>query len=227
MATRAITITANITPTRYWRSALLLVPGVALAVLGYARFSDGLAQDGAVPVPVYMIAQKPLPRLAYVHAAESLANANAQNGEAALQRAEARMRTGEGSAVVVQNIRSGLLHQPTSPRGWLLLSEASGDKRLAARALSQSILLGSREYWLVLPRLLDAAKQWNNLDYETQAAVLAQVHMLWETPTLKTQIVTLCQSKEGAALVSRAFSPDEIRDINRWLVHARQEAKAS
>lgn len=215
-------------PSRHWRSALLLIPGVALALLGYARFSDGLAQDGAIPVPVYMIAQRPLPSGAYVHAAESLAKANARNGEAALQGAEARMRAGAGTAATLADVRAGLLRQPSSPRGWLLLSEAaaSGDKRLAGRAMSQSILLGPREYWLIMPRLLDAAKQWPDLDSEARAAVLAQVRLMWETPLLKSQIVTLCQSSEGAALVTRAFSPDEIRNINRWLSHERQKAAA-
>lgn len=229
MATRATTTTANTTPTKYLRRVLLLAPALALAIFGYDRFCDGLAQDGAVPVPVYMIAHRPLPERAYVHAAESLAGANDRNGEAMLQRAEARMRAGQSAAVVSESIRDGLLRQPASPRGWLLLSEvrAFGNKAGAVRALSQSLMLGPREYWLILPRLIDAAKLWADLDADTQASVLAQVRLLWETPALKEQMLTLCQSPEGAALVTRAFTPDKVRDINRWLRLERLKATAS
>lgn len=197
---------------------VLLVPGIALAAFAYAHFRDGIAQDRAVPVPVYMVAQKPLPAAAYAHAAESLAGADARNGEATLQRTEALMHSGEENALLVAAAKDGLSRMPASPRGWLLLSEltASADPVFAGRAMAQSLLLGSREYWLITPRLIDAAKQWPRLDREARSAAIAQVRLIWETPALRDQLAALCNSPEGAALVTRAFSADEIRRINRW-----------
>jgi hypothetical protein len=199
---------------------------VVLAAFSYSHFRDGVAQDGAVPVPVYMVAQRPLPTVAYVHAAESLAKASARNGEPTLQRTEARMHAGENPANLVPVLEEGLSRIPASARGWWLLSEAtaSSNKALSTRALSQSIALGPREYWLITPRLNDAAKQWASLDPDTQAASIAQVRLLWETPILQDHLVILCQSAEGTALVTRAFAPDEIRQINRWLARQRQKA---
>jgi hypothetical protein len=194
-----------------------------LAAFAYTHFRDGVAQNGAVPVPVYMIAHRPLPAMAYVHAAESLAGASVRNGEPILQRTEARMHAGENPELLALAAKEGLSRIPASPRGWLLLSEltAPSDKAFAARALAQSIAMGPREYWVVTPRLVDAAKQWPDLDRDTQASVMSQVRLLWEAPILRDQLVTLCQSAEGAALVTRAFSPDDIRQINRWLARQR------
>lgn len=228
MATRATTTTANTTLTKVLRVAGMTAPAIVLALFAWAHFLDGVAQDAAVPVPVYMVAQRALPPIAYVHAAESLENADTRNGEPNLQRAEARMHAGSDIAQLSNETREALVHIPASPRGWLLLSELSfpADKKLAAEALSQSILLGGHEYWLMIPRLVDASKLWESLDRDAQRSVISQVRLVWKTPQLRSQLLTLCQTPEGAALVTRAFSSDEIRQINRWLSQARQKAAA-
>lgn len=208
------------------RNAVLLIPAAVLAFFAYAHFRDGLAQDGAVPVPVYMVAQRPLPAVAFVHASESLADASPRDGEPILQRTEARMRAGENPEILKTAAQDGISRMPASPRGWLLLSELTShsDKNLAGQALAQSMLLGPREYWLIAPRLVDAAKQWQNLDRDTQAAVITQVRLLWNTPLLQPKMATLCATPEGAALVTRAFSADEVRAINRWLTRERERS---
>lgn len=228
MATRAITTTANITPIKVVVVALLLLPAILLAVYGGARFSDGVAWDNSVPVPVYMVAQRAMPIQAYAHAAESLDRANPRNGAAILAATEAKLHAGENRKDLVASARDGLAHMPASPRGWLLLSEltAPESKKLAAAAISQSVMLGPREYYLLTPQLQDAARLWADLDLDTQKSVLAQVQMLWNTPILRDNLVVLCATPDGAAMVSRAFSVDEIREINRWLAHKRRKARS-
>lgn len=225
MATRATTITANITPTRVLRSVGLLLPALVLVAFASEHYRNGLAQDGAVPIPAYMVAERAVSPAAYLDAAESLAQASPRDGEPALQRTEALLHAGKDPVALRVAVVDGLSRIPASARGWLMLSEVSAqqDNSLSGHALAQSILLARRDYWLITPRLRDGAKHWANLDQEVQAAIIAQVRLLWETPALKTKMVELCQSPEGAALVTRAFTPDEIRQINRWLAAERRK----
>jgi hypothetical protein len=209
-------------------SIFLSLPAWALGFFAAAHFSDGLATDAAIPVPVYMIAQIAMPKAAYEDAAAALARADARNGAAAIARAEAGLRSGASPAAQVPILIHGLLQEPSSARGWTLLSEARlpTDKKNAARALSQALVLAPREYWLVEARVHDAALLWKYLDAETQARALEQTRMLWQEPVLRGQLRRLLFAQEGVDLVARAFAgrQDEVREMNRWLSAERRHA---
>ena len=207
-------------------SVLLSLPALALGFFATAHFSDGLAVDAAIPVPVYMIAQIAMPKAAYEDAAAALARADARNGNAAIARAEAKLRSGASPAAQVPILTRGLLHEPASARGWTLLAEAwlPTDKKDAARALSQALVLAPHEYWLVEARAHDAALLWDHLDAETQASALEQTRMLWQEPVLRGQLRRLLFTREGVALAARAFAgrQDDLREMNRWLSTERR-----
>ena len=209
-------------------SVLLSLPALALGFFAAAHFVDGLAVDAAIPVPVYMVAQIAMPKAAYEDAAAALARADARNGTAAIARAEAQLRSGASPSTQVPILTQGLLQEPASARGWTLLSEAllPTDRRDAARALSEAMVLAPREYWLVEARAHDAALLWVNLDAETQTRALEQTRMLWEEPILRGQLRRLLFTREGVDLAARAFAgrQDELREMNRWLSAERRRA---
>jgi hypothetical protein len=202
-------------------SVLLLLPALALGTSAWAHFADGVAVDAAIPVPVYMIQQIAMPKVAYEDAAAALSKADARDGEAAVARAEAALHGGamsaDGAALLVQ----ALTQEPASARGWTLLAEAQepADKKSAARALSQALLLAPRDYWLIGARAQDSARLWAELDRDTQALALEQARMLWEVPELRDQLRHLLTTPKGVALVAKAFAgrEDELRTMNRWL----------
>ena len=45
-------------------SLLLLIPAPVLAFFAWAHFTDGIAVDASIPVPVYMIQQIAMPNVA-------------------------------------------------------------------------------------------------------------------------------------------------------------------
>lgn len=231
MATRATTATANTTLIERLRTlavgALILAPGILLAVFGWAQFRDGQARDAAIPVPVYMIAEIPVPKAAYVSAAEALARADRRDGQATIAQAEARQRAGERAADVIPLFMDGLTRQPASPRGWTLLSEAlfPSQKDAAARALSQALVLAPREYWLVGRRARDAAVMWPWLDADSREQAVSQTRLLWTEPSLHQHLKRLLQSRDGAQMMTRAFEEDDIRSINRW--YSREMRRSS
>lgn len=222
MATKATTATANTTTTerllRIVTGALMLSPAVLLGIFGWAHFSDGLARDAAIPVPVYMVAEIALPKAAYASAAAALARADHRDGQATIAQAEARQRSGEQATQVVPLLVAGLSRQPASPRGWTLLSEVlfPSHKVSAARALSQALVLAPREYWLVGRRAKDASAMWPWLDADSREQAVAQTRLLWTHPPLREQLKILLQSPDGAQTTTRAFGEDDIRSINRW-----------
>lgn len=230
MATRATTATANTTLIeRDWLTSwvlplLALPPAVALAVFGAIHFRDGLARDAAVPVPVYMVAEIPVPKAAYASAAEALSRASIRNGEAALARVEALRNASTSPALLVAPTREALGHVPASPRGWTLLAEmlSGSNKPAAAKALSQALILAPRDYWLAPMRARDAALLWPELDAEGRAMAIAQSRLLWQEPQLRPQLLRLTATSDGVALVTRSFQPDEIRMINRWMARERR-----
>ncbi|MGA7676570.1 MAG: hypothetical protein WCA78_16175 [Rhizomicrobium sp.] len=210
---------------------LCLIPAIALGAFAVPHLLDGFAVDAAIPVPVYMIAQVPMPKAAYEDAVVALGRADPRDGDAAIARAEASLRSGAQPLSQVPTLTQGLTQVPASARGWTLLSEAwlATDKRNAARALGQALLLAPHEYWLVGPRALDAAMLWPYLDADAQAQALEQTRMLWEEPLLRGQIRPLLFSSEGVSLVTRAFASqqDELRDMNRWLSLQRRQLPLS
>lgn len=229
MDTRIITATANTTPIRVLAGGLMLMPAVLLGIFGYAHFRDGIANDSAIPVPVSMVAHLSLPKSAYADAAVALANADPRNGDAAIIRTEAGMRTEAGPEQLADALEDGLSHAPASARGWLLLCDArySSDKPGAARALSQSILLAPREFWLIGLQVLDAARLWSDLDKDTQTRVLVEMRLMWAEPVLRAHLLTVLRSPQAAALATRAFSQDDIRAINRWASREQSRKRAS
>lgn len=210
---------------------LLLIPAVALAWLAFFHMRDGAAVDAAVPVPNYMIAAIAMPNAAYVDAALALETADPRNGEAAVERAEAIMHSGAAKARVAAILADGLSREPASARGWTLLCEAElrSDKKAAARALGQALVLAPRDYWLMEARVQDAALLWPALDPDMQAMALRQTRLLWEEPELRRELLQLLRAPEGVAITARAFANDEdqIRAMNRWLSRERSENPGS
>ncbi len=209
-------------------SALLSLPALALGIFAAAHFSNGLALDAAIPVPVYMVAQIAMPKVAYEDAAAALARADGRDGAAAIARAEAELRSGASPIEQVPILTQGLRREPASARGWTLLSETllPTDKKKAALALSQALVLAPREFWLVEARAHDAALLWDYLDAETRARALEQTRMLWEEPILRGQLRRLLLTPEGVTLAARAFTgrQDELREMNRFLSSERRRA---
>jgi len=203
-------------------SVLLLAPALALGILAWAHFADGVAVDAAIPVPVFMIQQIAMPKVAYVDAAAALERADARDGDAALERAEAGLHGGAPPAAEVPLLVHGLMQEPASARGWTVLAEAllPTDREAAARALSQALVLAPRDYWLIGARAQDGARLWPELDPDAQALALEQARMLWEIPELRDQLRHLLTSPQGVALTAKAFAgrEDELRTMNRWLV---------
>ena len=202
-------------------SVLLLLPALALGTSAWAHFADGVAVDAAIPVPVFMIQQIAMPKVAYVDAAAALSKADVRDGEAAVARAEAALHGGASPADEVPLLVQGLTQEPASARGWTILAEAlePTDRGGAARALSQGLVLAPRDYWLIGARAQDSARLWGELDRDTQALALEQARMLWEVPELRDQLRHVLTSPKGVALVAKAFAgrEDELRTMNRWL----------
>ncbi len=205
---------------------LWLVPAVVLAFAAVPHFLDGLAVDAAIPAPVYMIAPGPMPKSAYEAAVTPLGRADPRDGDAAIARGEAALRSGARPLSQVPALSEGLTQEPASARGWTLLSEAwmPTDKRKAARALAQALLLAPNEYWLAGARVQDAALLWPYLDGDTRAQALDQTRALWEEPLLRSQIRPLLISPDGKHLLERAFpnQKNKIGDIHWWLSRERR-----
>jgi hypothetical protein len=211
-------------------SVALLLPAIALGWLAMSHWRDGLAVDEAIPVPAYMVAQIPMPKVAYEDAVRALGRADPRNGWAHIARAEAARREGAAPQAQIPEIVAGLTLSPASSRGWTLLSEAwlPVDKRQAAKMLSQALLLGPNDFWLVGPRAQDASVLWPYLDQDTKELALVQTRMLWEVPALRGQLRVLLRAASGVSLASQAFKnrQDEVRQMNRWLaIERRREAE--
>lgn len=152
------------------RSLFFLLLAVGLAWLAVPHFEDGRAQDAAIPIPNYMIAQTAVPKAAYRAAEIALARANAADGEAMIARAEAALRAGAKPADVIPDLEQALTHQPASARGWTLLADAWAptDKKKAANALALALELAPKNYWLSGMRAQAAAQLWEDLDADAK-----------------------------------------------------------
>lgn len=210
-----------------WTVRILLALSVLL--LGYGAISqlkDGLALDRAVPVPSYMIAGKPMQRLAYLRAATALKNANPADGTARIARVEAAINSGASGISQINDLETALKSNPSSARGWLLLARVwmSTDRAKAAAALSQALVLAPSDYWVAEGRADCAANLWADLDADTRSRAIDQVRLLWDEPLLRPQLWHLLHSPQGAALVTRAFAGqrNELIALNRWLSAERR-----
>ena len=230
MATRATTATVSTTATEPVSQVLIRAAltslALVMAVLALEHFRDGRAVDAAVPVPVYMVAQIKVPTAAYLEAARALRGANHRDGMAALARGEAMMHAGITGQQLTPVLTEGLSGAPASARGWTLLSEAllPTQKRKAAQMLAQALILAPRDFWLAEMRAKLAVQLWPNMDSNTQALATEQILLLWQDEQLHPQLFALAQTREGAALMSKVFVPDDIRAINRFIAHQQWSA---
>jgi len=208
------------------RNIFLFLPAIGLAWPAVPHFLDGRVWDAAIPVPNSMIAQIALPKAAYRSAAQALAGASRDDGEATILRAEAALRGGAKPGDEISRLEQGLRHQPASARGWTLLADAlaeTGQRKKAAAALSLALQLGPNDYWLAGMRARAATPLWDDLDADARASALAQVRLLWDEPLLHRELRPLLSTPDGVALAALAFQGrhDELRAMNRWLAMDR------
>jgi len=205
-----------------------LVGPLALAFLAIPRLTSGIATDAAFPVPIYIAMNVPLPASAYRQAADILAQANPNDGDAVIARAEAMSRSGSAPGDVIAVVQLGLSDAPASARGWTLLAEQEGKVAhgRAAAPLALALSLGPYDYWLAGRRAGDAVTLWDALDADGKSAALGQLRLLWDEPSLRQQIVPILALKGGPRLMTRALASEteEIRALNRWLNAQRRRA---
>jgi hypothetical protein len=202
----------------------LCLPGILLGIFSWKHYRDGIALDRAIPVPVYMTAQIEMPKAAYVEAAKALNNVDERNGNGLLTLAETLIRSGQPATRTLSVLRAGLERSPASSRGWTLLAERyyRSNNRLAAKALSQALILAPRDYWLVGARVQDANILWSYLDSDTKKIASAQTVLLWQEPQLHEQLRTVVRT--SPKMIERSFGSEDIREINRWMAR-EQEAR--
>jgi|GEM_PF-1178884 hypothetical protein len=203
-------------------TVLALMPAFILGIAAIPHFEDGYAMEAAVPVPNYMLLQKPLPKSAYVAAETALQDASPYDGEARILRAEAAINRGsKPPQSQIEPLKLGLALQPASARGWTLLAMAYApvDRKQAASALAMAFMLAPRDYFLAGLRVKEAAILWSDLDTDAQENALDQARMLWDQPQLREQLRWVLTSEDGRQIVAKAFAgrQDDIREMNRWL----------
>lgn len=216
-----------------WRQAgfciLALVPVLVLGVASLPHIADGQALEAAIPVPNYMVQRLLLPQAAYASAHVALQGVDWQDGAGIITGAEAALQSGIPPQTQVAPLRQGLMRQPASTRGWVLLAEAAlpVDRQLAAAALGQALLLGPRDYFLAGLRVQYAALLWPELDAFAQRSALAQTQLLWDEESLRPQLRIVLAAPGGVAIVAKAFADrrDDIRAMNRWLSVQRMRRK--
>jgi hypothetical protein len=198
-----------------------------LGVGALPHFRDGLIIDQALPVPSYMIAAKNLPNSAYAHAASVLLRADPANGTSRIAGAEAALDSGASGMTQIPNLTAALIATPASTRGWLLLARAAAptDRKQAAAALSQALILAPYDYWVAGIRVRLAASLWSNLDQDAQSNALRQTRMLWEQQQLRPQLPAILASPGGLRLVRLAFAGqrDDLVALNRWVSAERRK----
>ncbi len=148
--------------------------GVALLALALPRLGAAIAELPGRPVLEALEAGHPVDAAALhrLAAAAERSFAIVPSGDAKRAEAAARVRLGDGAAVLVE----GLALSPADPYGWLRLAHVTGD----ARALVLSLRTGPWERELAHDRVAVAARLLPALDDATRAAVQAQMVWLWD-----------------------------------------------
>ncbi len=206
--------------------------GLLLLLGALPHFRNGWTVDEALPVPSYMIAGRTLPASAYKRASKVLHAVNPADGTSRIAGAEAALDSGALGATQIGEIELALTATPASVRGWVLLAQArqaAGDRRGAAQALSEALLLAPYDYWVAEKRARLAAQLWPNLDPDSQDAAIRQVRLMSSEPQLHPQLLDLVASREGAEITRRAFTGDrdDLIAINRLLSAARRQSSGT
>ncbi len=207
------------------------MPAIFLAIFAWVRIADGLARDASLPVPVSLLRRETLPLAYYVKAVDALSRTNRHNSETMVQQAESALYTGVAPGSQIGLLEDAIAASPASPRAWTMLAIASLDSNrpLALKALDQSFLLGSQEYWTSGFRAEIAGRAWNDMSVPAREAALNQTRQLWHTPELHNELVRLYGTPAGAGLIARAFlaDPKEYADVVLWRVQQqRRQANA-
>jgi hypothetical protein len=204
--------------------ALLAAPALALGWFGHQHLSDGLALDAAIPVPNYLISGRPMPPQAYQLAARSLAGIDRRDTDGRLALAQVQLRLGTPSSDVKPLLENAILASPANARAWLLFSETLGQTEEAQSALANALLLAPYDYYLAVPRAVDAAIQWDHLDDATRQLAGRQIERLWDVDILRPQLRFVLAAPNGALAVTQSFAarPDDLRELNRFVSKERR-----
>jgi hypothetical protein len=210
---------------RWVGTLILAAPAGLLFILALPRLQTGVALDRAYPVPVFMTVGVTLPESTYLQTAAILRNANAADGGAMLQRAEALSLAEPYGPNAIELLESGLKLAPASVRGWALYSEQVSpiNPSHAAEALTLSFLLGPYEYYVAEKRARQAALLWDALPTDSRELALRQVRVLWTEESLNEGLLRVMAAPGGSELAARAFveQPEELRAINRLIATER------
>lgn len=211
--------------SRIWPLRIALIaPAFLIMLAAIPRLVSGLAEETAFPAEPYMQMNVPLVPKYYSDSAYILSHAPQSDGDTQMWRAEALLRSGDAkdAASVAQN---ALMRVPSSARGWMVLAGAlaASDPKKAADALSLSLMLGPREYFLIPPRVRVGAPLWPRLAKSAQDRLLDDVRWLVANPDLRPAVHELLMVNGGPALVTRALAedPHELRALNRSLARDR------
>jgi hypothetical protein len=198
---------------------VLLVPVALLFLTAVPRLQSGLAIDAAFPVPNYVLVDYLLPENSYRVAAEVLTGASSEDGQTLILLAEVAAHANLPQQAILNLLRDGLSRSPASSRGWALLAEQIQDRRRAAAALTQSLLLAPYDYFLAGRRGREGALLWDVLPVDDRRSVLQQARLIWSEPILYGEIEPLLMVSGGADLLARAFEdePQELQALSLWI----------
>lgn len=210
---------------RLWLPRIALIaPAVLIVLAAIPRLVSGLAEETAFPAEPYMQMNVPLVRKYYADTTYILSHAPGSDGDTQMWRAEALLGSGDPNKAA-HVAQGALMHAPSSARGWIVLAGAleRSNPEKAAHALSLSLLLAPREYFLIPPRVQIGAALWDRLPKSAQDRLLDDVRWLIANPDLRPAVHRLLMVKGGPALVTRALmdEPHELRALNRSLARDR------
>lgn len=118
----------------------------------------------------------------------------------------------------VADLAGGLSRAPADPFAWLALGDArmeEGEEKAAAAALRASILFGSHELALALPRSELGLSLWPSLDSDEKRAVASQIRLAWDRdPYALVRLVRL-RKQIFPVMIALAQNPDQLTTFMR------------
>jgi hypothetical protein len=202
---------------------ILFVPSFLFIGMGLIHFSNGRTIDAAFPVPLYLSMNIPVPKSAYVDAAELLRNTNVGDGDTliSLSQADWYLHTGKP----IDELENGLAMSPASAEGWSVFAEILSlrEPQLAGRALETSLILAPYDYFWESRRIALAPILWASLNREMRSEVEQQVRLLWRDPASRDDLSPLLRSAQGREIIEHAFisDPATIGQIVQWELKRR------